>query len=78
MCYFIIQSQLNIEYIRIVALFVLQTLDLKMMSNFLQKNSERQLFWELIYGHYVSLTASGLDKNLYPSCHSALDLKTVL
>ena len=43
MCYFIIESQLNIEYIRIVALFVLQTLDLKMMSNVLQ-TSERQLF----------------------------------
>ena len=52
MCYFIIERQLNIEYITVVALFVLQKLEvgLKMMSNFLQK-SERQLFWELVYGH---------------------------
>ena len=52
MCYFTIERQLNIEYITVVALFVLQKLevDLKMMSNFLQK-SERQLFWELVYGH---------------------------
>ena len=41
---------LNIEYIiRVVALSVLQKLDLKMMFNVLQ-TSERQLFWELIYG----------------------------
>ena len=38
------------EYIRVVALFVLQKLDLKMMSDVL-RTSERQLFWELIYGH---------------------------
>ena len=47
MRYLIIERQLNIEYIRVVALFVLQKLDLKMMSNFLQM-SERWLFG---YGH---------------------------
>ena len=36
MCDFIIKSQVNIEYIRIVALFVLQKLDLKMLSKVLQ------------------------------------------
>ena len=41
---------LNIEYIiRVVVLSVLQKLDLEMMFNVLQ-TSERQLFWELIYG----------------------------
>ena len=50
MSYFIIERQLNIEYIIVVALFVLQKLDLKMMPNVVQ-TSERQLFWDLIYGH---------------------------
>ena len=52
MCYYIIERQLNIEYKIVVALFVLQKLDLKMMSKVLQ-TSERQLFLELIYGHWV-------------------------
>ena len=49
-CYFIIDRQLNIEYARVVALFVLRKLRLKKMPNVAQ-TSERQLFWELIYGH---------------------------
>ena len=47
-----IKRQLNIEYIRVVALFVLQKLDLKNKSNVLQ-TSERQLFWKLIYVKYL-------------------------
>ena len=43
MCYFIIERKVNIENISCVALFVLQKLDLKMMSNVLQ-TSERQFF----------------------------------
>ena len=38
------------EYIRVVALFVLRKLGLKKMPNVVQ-TSKRQLFWELIYGH---------------------------
>ena len=36
MCYFIIERQLNIECISIVALFVFRKLGLKKMSNVLQ------------------------------------------
>ena len=50
MCYLMIERKRYIEYIRVVALFVLQKFGQKMMSNVLQ-TSERQLFWELIYGH---------------------------
>ena len=41
MCYFIIERQLNIEYIRVVALFVLRKFSLKKMPNVVQ-TSERQ------------------------------------
>ena len=50
MLHFMIDRQLKIEYIRVVALFVLQKLGLKKKPKVVQK-SERQLFWKLIYGH---------------------------
>ena len=52
MCCFIIERQLNIEYIRGGALFVLRKLGLEKMPNIMQ-TSERQLFRELINGHWV-------------------------
>ena len=38
MCYFIIDRQLSIEYVRVVALFVLQKLGLKKIPNVVQRS----------------------------------------
>ena len=74
MCYFIIERQLVIEYKIVIALFVLQKLDLKMVSNVLQ-TSKRQLFWELIYGHCTYDTMAFYLRQYLFKASSCLTLK---